>query len=129
MNADLLLMKAQFEALRNYFTSLLPYIFRDVDDKDGMVWYAKFCLWKFEREILLPSSGLAHTSPETERIDRRRTQLQVLMDVAYIQGRLEEYGITRRIDGPSRCVADKVYEMSDHSEETMIETIDKLLPS
>ena len=94
MDTEFIMLKAQVEAFRNYFTSLLPTIFQNDREKD--------------------------------RISRRRHQLQVLMDVAYIQGRLEEYGITRKVDSYAASQAEQVYAQSDHSEETMLPLIDAL---
>lgn len=56
MNIEFEMLKAQHEALRNYFISLLPYIFRThPDEKLGgsKTWLAKYFLWRFEREISL----------------------------------------------------------------------------
>lgn len=50
----MILLKAQFQALRDYFTSLLPTIFEHDKEKDDKVWLAKYLLWKFERELLAP---------------------------------------------------------------------------
>lgn len=126
METDFIIMKAQFGALRNYFTSLLPVVFEHDKEKADKVWLAKYLLWSFERENLAPYSSLANqASLETERINHRRFQLQVLMDVAYIQGHLEEYGIPRKIDSDSARLANMIFEQSDGSEETMIPLIDK----
>ena len=53
MDNELIIIKAQFNALRNYFTSLLPTIFQNDREKDSKVWLAKYLLWKFELENLL----------------------------------------------------------------------------
>ena len=121
------MLKAQVEAFRNYFTSLLPTIFQNDREKDSKVWLAKYLLWHFERQNLSPYD-FADTlpTPEKDRISRRRHQLQVLMDVAYIQGRLEEYGIIRKVDSYAASQAEQVYAQSDHSEETMLPLIDAL---
>lgn len=127
MDTDLIMLKAQVEAFRNYFTSLLPTIFQNDKEKDSKVWLAKYLLWYLERQNLSPydfSDTLP--TPEKDRISRRRHQLQVLMDVAYIQGQLEEYGILRKVDSYAAAQAQQVYEQSDHSEETMLPLIDAL---
>lgn len=124
MNTELILLKAQTEALRNYFTSLLPVIFHG---DDQFVWLAKYLIWDFERQNLAPydfSNKLP--TPEKDKISRRRFQLQVLMDVAYIQGQLQEHGITRIIGSVAAAQAEQVYSHSDHSEETMLPIIDTL---
>ena len=99
MNIEFEMLKAQHEALRNYFLSLLPYIFRTHpnEKKDGSkTWFAKFCLWRFEREILAPLDFQSDLDAlAKEKISHRRFQLQVLMDVAYIRGHLEVYDIIR----------------------------------
>lgn len=110
--------------MRNYFTSLLPIIFKKEKDK---VWLAKYLIWNFERELLSPYAYTdKHDSPEKDRIDRRRFQLQVLMDVAYIQGNLEAYGILRKVDSDAAAQALDIYTHSDGSEETMLPLIDKI---
>lgn len=127
MDTELIMLKAQVEALRNYFTSLLPTIFQNDREKNSKVWLAKFLLWNFERQNLSPydfSDTLP--TPEKDRISHRRHQLQVLMDVAYIQGQLEEYGILRKVDSYAAAQAQQVYDQSDHSEETMLPLIDAL---
>lgn len=126
MDTELVILKAQFEALRNYFTSLLPTIFSHDKEQSDKVWLAKFCLWRFERENLVPYSSIANrNSLETEQIDRRRFQLQVLMDVAYIQGQLEGYGILHGISRHSADFANRIYVSSDGTEASMISLIDK----
>ncbi len=127
MDNDFIILKAQFHALRNYFTSLLPTIFKDDPYRDNKVWLAKYLLWKFERDNLAPYDlAGSHTPPEKDKISRRRFQLQTLMDVAYIQGLLEGYGIPRLIDSCAAAQAQQVFQNSDGSEETMLPLIDAL---
>lgn len=127
MNEDFIILKAQFHALRNYFTSLLPTIFQHDKEKDSKVWLAKYLLWKFERDNLAPYDlEGSHKSPDQGKIGRRRFQLQVLMDVAYIQGQLEGYGIPRLVGSYDAVQAQRVFENSDGSEETMLPLIDAL---
>lgn len=127
MKEDFIILKAQFEAMRNYFTSLLPTIFQHDKEKDSKVWLAKYLLWKFELENLAPyDSEDSHKSPAQDTIGRRRFQLQVLMDVAYTQGRLEGYDIPRKVSSDAAAQAQRVFESSDGSEETMIPLIDAL---
>lgn len=129
MNIEFEMLKAQHEALRTYFISLLPVIFsQDEQQKiDGSKpWLAKYLLWCFERENLSTlENDTRLSSPEKDVIGRRRFQLQVLMDVAYIRGGLEEYDIQRRISAPDRDLAEAVYRGSDGSEEQMVRMIDK----
>ena len=127
MKEDFIILKAQFEAMRNYFTSLLPTIFQHDKEKDSKVWLAKYLLWKFERDNLAPyDSEGSHKSLEQDKIGRRRFQLQVLMDVAYNQGQLEGYDIPRKVSSDAAAQAQRVFESSDGSEETMIPLIDAL---
>lgn len=127
MKEDFIILKAQFEAMRNYFTSLLPTIFQHDKEKDSKVWLAKYLLWKFERDNLAPyDSEVSHKSLDQDKIGRRRFQLQVLMDVAYTQGQLEGYGIPRKVGSDAAAQAQRVFESSDGSEETMISLIDAL---
>ncbi|MCE2616082.1 M41 family metallopeptidase [Phocaeicola oris] len=127
MDTALIILKAQFDALRNLLMSILPTMFEHDKQKDDKVWFAKYCLWKFERDNLA-SFEISDTlpTPEKDRISRRRHQLQVLMDVAYIQGRLEEHEIIRKVDSYAAAQAQQVYAQSDHSEETMLPLIDAL---
>ena len=127
MKTDFIILKAQVEAMRNYFTSLLPTIFQHDQEKDSKVWLAKYLLWKAERELLAPYDLTAsHKSLDRDKIGRRRFQLQVLMDVAYTQGQLEGYGIPRKVGSDAAAQAQQVFENSDGSEETMLPLIDAL---
>ena len=127
MDTDMILLKAQFEAFRNYFTSLLPTIFEHDKEKDDKVWLAKYLLWKFERDLLAPFDTKGKLSPlEREKISHRRFQLQVLMDVAYIRGQLEGYGIPRVIDSYAASQALELFQQSEGYEELMLPLIDKL---
>lgn len=124
MNTEMILLKAQVQAMRNYFTSLLPLIHKG---NESMVWLAKYLMWQFERDVLAPFSYTDNLeSLEKEKIDRRRFQLQVLMDVAYIQGQLEEHGITRIISSDAADRALDIYNNSLGCEETMLPLIDKI---
>lgn len=127
MKTDFIILKAQVEAMRNYFTSLLPTIFQHDEEKDSKVWLAKYLLWKAERELLAPYDLTAsHKSLDRDKIGRRRFQLQVLMDVAYTQGQLEGYDIPRKVGSDAAAQAQQVFENSDGSEETMLPLIDAL---
>lgn len=124
---DLTLLNAKVNAMRNYIDTLLQVIFHGDKEKDSKVWLARYTLWQFERESLAPYEITEKlSSPERERISRRRFQLQVLMDVAYIQGQLEGYDILRKVDSCAAAQAQQVFEKSDGSEESMIPLIDAL---
>ena len=133
MNIEFEMLKAQHEALRNYFISLLPYIFRtNPDEKLGgsKTWLAKYFLWRFERENLAPLDYTQSlSSHEKAPIDHRRFQLQVLMDVAYIRGGLEGYDIVRKVSQDAQALADIVYSRSDGSEADMCRVIDEIYNS
>lgn len=124
------MLKAQHEALRTYFLSQLSYFYRtDPLEKKGgsRTWLAKYLLWCFERENLAPLDYThSLSSPEKAPIDHRRFQLQVLMDVAYIQGGLEVYDIVRRVSRDAGALADTVYSRSDGSEADMCRVIDEI---
>ena len=130
MNIEFEMLKAQHEALRSYFFSLLPYIYRTHPDekRDGSkTWLAKYFLWRFERENLSPLDYTQSLpAPEKEKISHRRFQLQVLMDVAYIQGGLEGYDIMRRVARDAQALVNTVYTQSDGSEADMCRVIDKI---
>lgn len=122
MNIDYLMLKAQSDAVRTYFISLFK---RIMDNDTDMAWLARYLLWRFERENLLSMSCKSQLrAPEKARIDRRCFQLQVLMDVAYIQGALEQQGEIRKISAVDAALANSVYNQSDGSEELMLPLID-----
>lgn len=133
MNIEFEMLKAQHEALRNYFVSLIPNIFRDHPDekKDGSkTWLAKYFLWRFERENLAPLDSKSDLdAPAKEKIYHRRFQLQVLMDVAYIRGHLEEYDIVRQVSQDALALANIVYTHSDGGEAGMCKMIDEIYKS
>lgn len=124
MNTEIILLNAQVQAMRSYFTSLLPLIHKG---NKSMIWLAKYLMWQFERDVLAPFSYTDKLeSLEKEKIDRRRFQLQVLMDVAYIQGHLEEHGIARIISSDAAAQALEIYNSSRGCEETMLPLIDEI---
>lgn len=126
MNVDFLLLKAQNDAFRTYFLSLLPVIMGDRD----RVWLAKFLLWRFERENLAQFDYIStQPSPVIEKIHHRRFQLQVLMDVAYIRGHLQDPDIIHVVSPSARALADTVYSRSDGSEAGMCKMIDDIYNS
>lgn len=128
MNIEIELLKAQNKAMRSYFVSLLSVIFQNDNQQkaDGSkVWLAKYWMWRYERENLSPLSyTLPPASQDLKLIDRRYFQLQVLMDVAYIQGGLEAYGIPRKISPYAADLANRVFLHSDGGENGMIALID-----
>ncbi len=133
MNIEFEMLKAQHEALRDSFVSLLPYVFRTHRDekRDGsMTWLAKYYLWRSERGSLSPLDYTQSLSSlEKAPIGHRRFQLQALMDVAYIRGGLEGYDIVRKVSQDARALADTVYSRSDGSEADMCRVIDEIFDS
>lgn len=83
------------------------------------VWLDKFFLWKYERVMLSFSNN--------EDQERRSFHLQILMDIAYIQGKLEQHDVVRFISPDSYKIAQNIYQKSDGTEETMIQLIDEHL--
>lgn len=125
-NLEIIMLKARLEALHSQFTSMLPVVYDHCEDAKDRTWLAKYCLYRNEREILdAYSCRRGISSLAKEKISHRRFQLQVLMDVAYIQGGLEGYDIFRVIQPDSYRIATSVYERSDGSEETMLPLIDE----
>lgn len=126
MNIDLEMLNAQVDALRIAYLGLLFSLYPNDPDRR---WLARYYFWQTERENLATLSYRVQTSShETDKIDRRRFQLQVLMDVAYIQGGLEGFDIQRRIDPYSFDLAMRVYSQTDGSEEEMIRELDRIRP-
>lgn len=124
MDIELILLKAQCDAFRTYFISLLKHL---MDNDPHKTWLAKYLLWNFERGNLSALDCTLHpSSPDSDRISHRRFQLQVLMDVAYIQGHLEAFDIPRKISQDAADFAGIVYTRSDGSEELMCQIIDEL---
>ena len=81
------------------------------------VWLDKFIHWKYER-VMFPFS-------KNQDQERRCFHLQVLMDIAYIQGKLEQHDVIRFISPESYKIAQSVFLNSDGTEETMIPLIDE----
>lgn len=123
MNIELEMLDAKVNAFRNLFLGMLSTLIKDPD----RVWLNKFNLWMFERDLLAPLDfDDKLPSLEKEKISHRRFQLQVLMNVAYIQGKLEQFDISFRIPPQDRELASKVFHSSDGSEEMMIRVIDEM---
>lgn len=93
------------------------YIRSHRNNQQDNVWYDKFFLWKYERIMLLFSKNKDQ--------ERRCFHLQVLLDIAYIQGKLEQYDIVRFISPDSYKIAQNVFQNSDGTDETMIPLIDE----
>ena len=119
MNSDILIIKAQLHAMRSVYMGSLSKQGKDI------AWLHKSLLWKFEKGVLPFSESIQLPSDESEKLERRHFQLQVLMDVAYLQGNLEQFDIYRCVPPGSVKIAECVFHESDGSEETMIPLIDK----
>ncbi len=127
MDADYILLKAQHDAFRVYFMSLLKHIFRG---DEAEIWFAKYCLWQFEHENL-PSLTDELPKDIGEPVARRRFQLQTLIDIALIEGGLEDFVGLRKphpIPACQRQYAAHVIEAAegDLSEAALVEAIDRI---
>ena len=123
MDLEKIMLQARVDAMRETFAIFLRAHFKNESD----YWYCQYLLWTFERDILMPYDFSSSIPPEEKgRVANRRFQLQVLLDVAYIQGDLEELGIIRKVSSYAAAQAERVYSLSDHSEGSMIEIIDAL---
>lgn len=116
---DFLMFKAQVEALRTWT------IIKFAQDQNlQLIWKSKYHLWQLERENLQAQETTWRASPGSSRVCQRIYELQILLDVAYIRGDLQEFGINRYIDTiiseRAECVAPEEYD-----EETILR---KLLP-
>ena len=123
-NSDPILLYAQIQALRKSMIDL----FESYEDNSAS-WVHKYYLWKDERDALAPYAYSEKLSAHQKaQISRRRFQLQVLMDVAYIQGNLEAIGIPRVIGLYAAAQVEKLAQQSDLSEEQMLSLIDRIMP-
>lgn len=123
MNIEFEMLNAKVNAFRNLFLGMLSTLIKDPD----RVWCNKFLLWNYERDLLAPFDfDDKLPSLEKEKVSHRRFQLQILMNVAYIQGKLELFDITYRIPPQDRELASKVFSRSDGSEEGMTRVIDEM---
>lgn len=127
MNADYILLKAQNDAFRTYFMSLLKYLFKGSETD---MWFAKYLIWQFERENL-PSLTDELPKDIGEPIARRRFQLQTLIEIALIEGGLENYEGLRKphpIPACQRQYVAHVIEVAEGnlSEAALVEAIDRI---
>ena len=128
MTVESILLKAQNDALRSCFAALLDHVF---GEDSPNVWLAKYHMWDVERKSL-PS--LTDELPENigTPIARRRFQLQTLLDIAWLEGGLEEaeglVGSPRRVGAGQRKYAAQVIDVAqgDMSEWGLVDAIDRI---
>lgn len=128
MDKDLILLKAQNDAMRHLFMSMFKTIYKDDSDR---IWLAKYHLWLFERDNLPPFTG---DLPDDARkaIENRRFQLQTLLDIAWLEGSLEDFEIEswfRHISPDRERFAARVFEVSGHAsdEESLVAAIERVV--
>ena len=114
-NTDFILLKAQFEALRTW-----TMIKCTENLTSRLKWKSKYFLCRLERENL-PFADETHVSSlETKRIDRRRYELQWLLDISYVWGHLEEDDEWRYIDPLTLEKISCIDPKKDFDEETIL---------
>lgn len=128
MTVESILLKAQNDALRSCFAALLDHVFGEGSPN---VWLAKYHMWDVERKSL-PS--LTDELPENigTPIARRRFQLQTLLDIAWLEGGLEEAlastGLFRRVGADQKRYAAHVIDVAqgNMSEWGLVDAIDRI---
>lgn len=127
MTTNEIILKAQLASIRRTADVLLRSLWADVENKPQLLWYARYLNYKFERDSLSPCCfGLTEPVAQPELLEHRRYHLQVLMDVAYIQGSLGELGIVRRISPPAAALAEKVFRHYDGFDESLFQALEKI---
>lgn len=120
-DVDFLILKAQVDALRMWS------MIRDAQDLCPQeVWKSRYILWRLERENLQEQETALPSSPDSSRVCQRIYQLQILLDVAYIRGDLQEYGLTRYIDAKALEIATRVAP-DEYDEETVLQKVAPIL--
>lgn len=127
MDKDLILLKAQNAAMRHLFMSLFKTFFKDDTDR---IWLAKYYLWLFERKNL-PAFTADFPEDVRNAIDSRSFQLQTLLDIAWLEGGLEDFDFeswSRHISPDREQFAARVLEASGHAsdEESLVAAIDRI---
>ncbi len=127
MDKDFILLKAQNDALRHLFMSLFKTFFKNDTDR---IWLSKYSLWLFERNNL-PTFTADFPEDARKAIDRRRFQLQTLLDIAWLEGGLEDFEIEswfRHISPDREQFAARVFEASGNAsdEESLVAAIDRI---
>ena len=134
-NVDFLMLKAEVAALRNAFLGFVKAMSdseSDLEsdsesDSESYVWLNRFLLWKFERENLAECRTHMRTSQSIEKISRRRHLLQILCDIAFLEGELEYCGEVRKLSELDREIAADVFLNSDGTEDSLIREAERFL--
>lgn len=120
-DVDFLLLKAQVDALRTWAV---------IRDAQGLslqyIWKSRYLLWLQERENLQELETTLPASLDSNRVYQRIYELQILLDVAYIRGDLQEFEIVRYIDAITLEKA-KVVAPEDYDEETILRKVAPIL--
>ena len=91
MTTNEMILQAQITSLRRVADVLLLHFWSDAENKTQLIWFSRYLNYKYERDILASSDfGLTDSGQQPELLARRRYHLQVLMDIAYLQGNLGE---------------------------------------
>lgn len=109
MTTNEMILQAQITSLRRVADVLLLHFWSDAENKTQLIWFSRYLNYKYERDILASSDfGLTDSGQQPELLARRRYHLQVLMDIAYLQGNLGELNIVRRVAPQDAALANKV---------------------
>lgn len=127
MTTNEMLLQAQITSLRRATDALLLHFLSDEENKTQFIWLSRYLNYKYERDILASSGfGQPDSGGQPELLSRRRYHLQVLMDIAYLQGNLGELNIVRRIAPQDAALANKVFESYDGFDESLFRAIDEI---
>lgn len=127
MTTNEIILQAQITSLRRVADVLLLHFWSDAENKSQLIWFSRYLNYKYERDILASSDfGLTDSGQQPELLARRRYHLQVLMDIAYLQGNLGELNIVRRIAPQDAALANKVFESYDGFDESLSARLTKL---
>jgi len=127
MTTNEMILQAQITSLRRVADVLLLHFWSDAENKTQLIWFSRYLNYKYERDILASSDfGLTDSGQQPELLARRRYHLQVLMDIAYLQGNLGELNIVRRVAPQDAALANKVFESYDGFDESLFRAIDEI---
>ena len=125
MTENELYLTVRLKALERLLDVLLYHKFGDEKPDYPSLWYTRYLRYDYERGYLYQLSETTDPrSPEGERIEHRRFQLQILMNIAYLQGHLEDYNIIRKVSRRDQMAASKILESYDGYDESLLQAID-----
>lgn len=125
MTENEILLTARLEALERLLDVLLYHKFGDEKPDYPSLWYTRYLRYDYERGYLyLLSETTDPQSLEAERIEHRRFQLQILVNIAYLRGHLEDYDIVRKASRRDEAAAHKIFESYDGYDESLLRAID-----